>query len=127
MVQLARLVPDLPDPVRQFVVRDEDGNFVARVDLCWPDLGLFIELDGQQHKGQPVYDANRETAVVRGHRLAVRPLHLARSRPHTPHDGPTACGPRGSGPPAPPGGLRHQDAHQVGQGVTTFPWISVAS
>jgi very-short-patch-repair endonuclease len=25
---------------------------------------LFIELDGQQHKDQPVYDARRETAVV---------------------------------------------------------------
>jgi very-short-patch-repair endonuclease len=50
--------------VRQFTVYDEHGEFVACVDLCWPQLGLFIELDGQQHKGQPVYDARRETAVV---------------------------------------------------------------
>ncbi len=64
MVQLARTIPGLPDPVRQYVVYDSDGNFVARVDLAWPELGLFIELDGQQHKGQPVYDARRETAVV---------------------------------------------------------------
>jgi hypothetical protein len=64
MVQLAREIPGLPPPVRQFVVYDEQGEFVARVDLCWPQLGLFIELDGQQHKGQPVYDARRETAVV---------------------------------------------------------------
>jgi very-short-patch-repair endonuclease len=54
----------LPPPVRQFVVYDEHGEFVAQVDLCWPELGLFIELDGQQHTGQPVYDARRETAVV---------------------------------------------------------------
>ena len=40
------------------------GFFVARVDLSWPELGLFIELDGQHHKDQPVYDARRETAVV---------------------------------------------------------------
>ena len=40
------------------------GEFVARVDLAWPELGIFIELDGQQHKDQPVYDARRETAVV---------------------------------------------------------------
>jgi hypothetical protein len=64
MVQLARDIPGLPPPVRQFVVYDEHGEFVACVDLCWPQLGLFIELDGQQHKGQPVYDARRETGVV---------------------------------------------------------------
>ena len=39
-------------------------EFVARVDLAWPDLGLFIELDGEHHLGQPVYDASRETAIV---------------------------------------------------------------
>jgi hypothetical protein len=64
MVQLARTVPGLPDPVRQLNVFGPDGRFDARVDLAWPELGIFIELDGQQHKGQPVYDANRETAVV---------------------------------------------------------------
>jgi very-short-patch-repair endonuclease len=64
MVQLARGVPDLSDPVRQHVVYSEHGVFVARVDLCWPELGVFIELDGQQHRFQPVYDSSRETAVV---------------------------------------------------------------
>ncbi len=63
MVQLIREF-GLPEPVRQLVVYDCHGEFVARVDLCWPELGLFIELDGQQHPGQPVYDARRETAVV---------------------------------------------------------------
>jgi very-short-patch-repair endonuclease len=64
MVQLARTVEGLPPPVRQHVVVDEHGEFVARVDLAWPELGLFIELDGQHHAGQPVYDARRETAIV---------------------------------------------------------------
>jgi len=64
MVQLARDIPGLPPPVRQYTVYDEHGELIARVDLCWPHLGLFIELDGQQHPGQPVYDARRETAVV---------------------------------------------------------------
>jgi hypothetical protein len=64
MVQFARDIPGLPPPVRQFTVYDEHGDFVARVDLCWPELGLFIELDGQHHPGQPIYDARRETAVV---------------------------------------------------------------
>lgn len=60
MVQLARTVPGLPDPVRQLDVE----TVRARLDLAWPDLGLFVELDGQHHKDQPVYDARRETAVV---------------------------------------------------------------
>jgi len=64
MVQLARDVPGLEPPTRQLVVRTVDDQFVARVDLAWPELGLFIELDGQQHRDQPVYDATRETAVV---------------------------------------------------------------
>jgi hypothetical protein len=64
MVQLARTVEGLPPPVRQYRVVDEHGEFVARVDLAWPEFGLFIELDGQHHRGQPVYDARRETAVV---------------------------------------------------------------
>jgi hypothetical protein len=64
MVQLVRTVPGLADPARQFHVYTADDVFIARVDLCWPDLGLFIELDGQHHKDQPVYDARRETAVV---------------------------------------------------------------
>lgn len=64
MVQLIRTVPEIPPPVRQLVIHDEHGVFVARLDLSWPELGLFIELDGEHHLGQPVYDANRETAVV---------------------------------------------------------------
>ncbi|MBV8162154.1 MAG: DUF559 domain-containing protein [Acidimicrobiia bacterium] len=64
LVQLARTIPGIPSPVRQFEVFDIEARLVARVDLCWPTLGLFIELDGQQHAGQPVYDASRETAVV---------------------------------------------------------------
>lgn len=63
MVQLIRRA-GLPEPTRQHVVYDAYGVFVARVDLCWPELGLFIELDGQHHAGQPVYDADRESAVV---------------------------------------------------------------
>src|SRR5204862_1218774 len=64
MVQLARTIKGLAPPRRQVEVFDEHGVFVARVDLAWPELGLFIELDGQHHAGQPVYDASRETAIV---------------------------------------------------------------
>jgi very-short-patch-repair endonuclease len=64
MVQLVRTVDGIADPTRQVDVENRYGNFVARVDLAWPDLGLFVELDGEKHKGQPVYDATRETAVI---------------------------------------------------------------
>ena len=63
-VQLARRVDGVDPPERQVDVFNGNGDFVARVDLAWPQLGLFVELDGQHHEGQPVYDAMRETAVV---------------------------------------------------------------
>ena len=64
MVQLARTVDGLPELTRQVVIHDDHGVFVARVDLAIPDVGVFFELDGQQHKDQPVYDASRQTAVT---------------------------------------------------------------
>jgi hypothetical protein len=64
MVQLARDVPEVGELVRQHEVRDEYDQLIARLDLSRPDLGFFFELDGEQHKGQPVYDAMRQTAVV---------------------------------------------------------------
>ncbi len=38
----------LPAPVLQYVVRDTCGEFVARTDFAWPELGLIIEFDGLQ-------------------------------------------------------------------------------
>lgn len=61
-VQLIREA-GLPDPQRQVRVENEHGRLVAYVDLAWPELGIFLELDGQQHLGQPVYDAMRQTDV----------------------------------------------------------------
>ena len=39
----------LPAPVHQFVVRDELGEFVARVDLAYPDWMIVIEYDSVEH------------------------------------------------------------------------------
>lgn len=58
MVQLTRTIPDVPPAVRQLPV----GPYL--LDQSWPEVGAFLELDGQQHLGQPVYDARRETAIV---------------------------------------------------------------
>jgi hypothetical protein len=37
----------LPAPVPNFSIRDEHGVEIARVDLAWPELGLFLEFDGR--------------------------------------------------------------------------------
>jgi hypothetical protein len=63
-LQLFRTIPGLGEPVRQYPVEDEYGEVIAYADLAWPELGIFIELDGEQHKGQPKYDSRRETAIV---------------------------------------------------------------
>ncbi|HVT75787.1 MAG TPA: DUF559 domain-containing protein [Acidimicrobiales bacterium] len=63
-VQLIREDPSIPPPTRQLEIYDKHGNFVARPDLCWPELGVFLELDGQHHKDQPVYDANRQNRIA---------------------------------------------------------------
>lgn len=62
-VQLVRAA-GLPEPLRQVEVRNEHGELVGRVDFAWPELGLFIELDGQHHADQPVHDARRETNLI---------------------------------------------------------------
>jgi very-short-patch-repair endonuclease len=40
----------LPPVQTQIEVRDEFGNFVARLDMGWPELKLAIEYDGDQHR-----------------------------------------------------------------------------
>jgi very-short-patch-repair endonuclease len=61
-VQLFRSA-GFPPPQRQVVVVTRGGTFVTRVDLAWPELGVFVELDGEHHAGQPVYDASRQNRV----------------------------------------------------------------
>ena len=63
-VQLLRPLPDVPEPERQVEIHNRHGDFVAIVDFAWRWPGYFTELDGQQHKDQPVYDARRQTAVT---------------------------------------------------------------
>ena len=39
----------LPAPVPQYVVRDERGRHVARVDFAWPEQKVAVEYDGAWH------------------------------------------------------------------------------
>jgi hypothetical protein len=44
---------DVPSPVRQHRVLDHRGRCLGRLDLCWPDVGLWVELDGRASHGRP--------------------------------------------------------------------------
>ena len=71
-VQLSRTVAVAP-LVRQYPVWGPD-RIEARLDLCWPQLGLFIEIDGAWHlsSGAQDYDRHRSNEVVS--LLGWRPL-----------------------------------------------------
>ena len=43
------LLAGLPEPVVNMIIRDDQGNWVMRFDLSYPDLKLVIEYDGRQH------------------------------------------------------------------------------
>ncbi len=53
-------------PVPQYVVRDAEGRFVARVDLAFPELRVAVEYDGAWHgrPGEPARDRRRHNALV---------------------------------------------------------------
>lgn len=53
-------------PVPQFTVRDQDGDFVARVDLAFPEQRIAIEYDGAWHSepGQFAKDRRRLNRLV---------------------------------------------------------------
>ena len=56
----------LPTPVHQFVVRDELGGFVARVDLAYPEWMIVIEYDSVEHHtgtAAHIRDATRRDAI----------------------------------------------------------------
>lgn len=47
-------------PRTQYVVRDQDGRFVGRVDCCWPEQRLIVEADGRRwHDPQDARDRDR--------------------------------------------------------------------
>lgn len=56
----------LPEPVCQFVARDEFGHPIATVDFAWPDLGVYVEVDGHgSHatRADRARDARRENGL----------------------------------------------------------------
>ena len=53
----------LPMPTPQYVIRDESGREIHRVDFAWPKYGVFLEFDGRVkyqkylREGESVTDA----------------------------------------------------------------------
>ncbi|MGY2129140.1 endonuclease domain-containing protein [Blastococcus sp. SYSU DS0617] len=70
-------------PVPQFVVRDADDRFVARVDLAFPAQRVAVEYDGARHgrPGQPAHDRRRLNALVAA---GWRVVHLTAADLHDP-------------------------------------------
>ena len=54
----------LPAPEVNFEIRDESGKVVARVDLAWPSLGVFVEFDGEIKYGRLLADGETAKDVV---------------------------------------------------------------
>ena len=70
-------------PVPQYVVRDAEGRFVARVDLAFPELRVAVEYDGAWHgrPGQLARDRRRLNALVAAGWTVV---HLTAADMHAP-------------------------------------------
>lgn len=57
----------LPIPIAQYVVGDDEGRAVARVDFAYPDRRLAVELDGYRyHHGRRIWqrDIHRRSALA---------------------------------------------------------------
>jgi very-short-patch-repair endonuclease len=70
-------------PVPQYVVRDAEGRFVARVDLAFPEVRVAVEYDGAWHgrPGELSRDRRRHNALVAAGWTVV---HVTAADMHTP-------------------------------------------
>ncbi|MGO1466148.1 MAG: hypothetical protein ACTHY8_09340 [Microbacterium gubbeenense] len=79
LVRLMAVDGGLPEPVLDYDILDENGNFLACADLAYPDLLFAIEYDGAVHRDKDrfVHDIDRTTRI---HEAGWTDLHL--SAPH---------------------------------------------
>jgi hypothetical protein len=65
----------LPEPRVNHILRDRDGEWASRLDLCYPELKLIIEYDGRHHtqvRANWLNDIKRREALEReGWRLVI--------------------------------------------------------
>lgn len=65
--RLALVLRGLPRPEAQYSVYDDNGDFVARLDMAYPHLRLGVEYDGRGH----LDDAVRERDLRRANELEL--------------------------------------------------------
>ena len=76
-------------PVPQHVVRGAGGEFLARVDLAYPDLRVAVEYDGAWHAEDGQFVRDRRRPPSRPARTApVRSWHWSTRRARSPAAGP---------------------------------------
>lgn len=63
-LRLALVFGGLPQPATQYVIRDRVGNFIARVDLAYPELRIAIEYDGEDHRDRWADDIVRQNRII---------------------------------------------------------------
>lgn len=77
----------LPKPETQIVVRDEFGEFVARIDMGYREFKVGIEYDGEQHWNDPVQRAKDIERLARLAELGWVIIRISsdilRNRPRT--------------------------------------------
>lgn len=62
-LRLLLVMNGLPGPEAQVELRAQDGRFVARVDLYYPEPGLALEYDGANHRDGMIDDNRRQNAI----------------------------------------------------------------
>lgn len=59
-VEQSLRVRGIPPPVREFVINDDLGAFVARVDLAWPNDRVVVDVQSRQfHEQDPDWQADK--------------------------------------------------------------------
>ncbi|WP_144760147.1 hypothetical protein [Curtobacterium sp. 9128] len=51
-----------PEPEVNVDVFDDDGQFLGRVDLAWPESRIALEYDGEHHRGREQYRRDQRRA-----------------------------------------------------------------
>ena len=65
-LRLLLVLGGLPRPLIQSTLRNAAGDFVARVDLYYPDCRLVIEYDGATHRTSIAADNRRQNRILEG-------------------------------------------------------------
>jgi hypothetical protein len=63
-----------PTPIPQYEVRDDDGRFIARVDLAYPQWRIALEYEGDHHRERAQFrrDIRRANALRQAGWLVLR-------------------------------------------------------